>query len=213
MADRKVTIDGIPFDLPEAAAAAVDKLIADRDGARKASTDAAEALAKANADHAAVITAKDAEIAAAKKDAITPDMRDALVADWSKLIGDAARLVPGFDHKGKTCDAIRREVLTKAVADAAKKPMIDAVLAGRDLATADSDTVKMAFSVLAASVPAGTTSNNDAANDPVAAALARQAGAGAGAGGGGGSTTDAGAQQPALAGAAALHARFAKQNG
>lgn len=205
MADRKVTIDGIPFDLPEAAAAAVDKLIADRDAARKASNDAAEALATATATHATALAAKDSEIAVAKKDAITPDQRDALVADWAKLIESAARLVPGFDHKGKTCDAIRREVLTKAIADAGKKPIIDAALAGRTIDAADGDTVKLAFSVLAASAPVPAAGARDAAIDPVAAALA-------GAGGGGGTTDAAGTTQPVLVGRDAMLARFAEKS-
>lgn len=173
MADRKVTIDGIPFDLPEAAAAAVDKLASERKAAQDASIAAADALAKAQTEHAAALKAKDAEIEALKKDVITPDQRDALVEAWAKLTADAARMVPNYDHKGKTCDAIRREVIAALAKDEKRKPMIDAALAGRDLASVDAESVKMVFSILAAA-PA-TEAAPQQSRDAIADALKDQA--------------------------------------
>lgn len=171
MADRKVTIDGIPFDLPEAAAAAVEKVVQSRDAAQAASAKAGEDLAKAASAHAEAIAAKDAEIEKLKKDVMTPDARDAMVEAWAALISDAKRLVPEFDHKGKTCDAIRREVLGKLGDE--HKPVIDAILSGRKLEDADAETLKMAFRVVSASAPAAKPGAGGEKN-PIADALAKQ---------------------------------------
>lgn len=172
MADRKVTIDGIPFDLPEAAAAAVDKLVSARDSAQNASKAAGEALATANAAHDTAIKAKDAEIEKLKLDVMTPDARDALVETWAATIDTAKRLVPDFAHKGKTCDAIRREVVGKLATDEKHKPVVDAVLAGRKLEALDSDNLKTIFNVLATTAPAAKST--DGTKDPVAEALRSQ---------------------------------------
>lgn len=174
----KVTIDGIPFELDEAAAAAVNKVVSERDSLKQARDVApkmqpiklgdatvqvsdAEAVLKA-------MQAKDAEIDALKKDVMTPEQRDAMVETWAKLITDAKRLVADFDTKGKTCDAIRREVIEKLSTDAKHKTLIEAALAGVPAKDAAADAVKMAFNVLAA-VPAPVVTT---AQDPVAAALA-----------------------------------------
>lgn len=168
MTVRKVTVDGIPFELPEAAAAAVDKVVEARDTAVKASQDAAAALANAETKHKQALDAKDAEIAQLKKDVLTPDQRDALVEQWATLTADAQRLVPNFDHKGKTCDTIRREVLTELQKDSAKAVVIGAALAGKKIEDASADAIKVAFNVVAAAAPM----QDRKAADPVAAALA-----------------------------------------
>lgn len=191
MADRKVTIDGIPFELPEAAAAAVEKLIADRAAAQAASTQAGADMAAQKTANDAALQAKDAEIAALKKDVMTPEQRDAMVESWTKLIADAKRLVPDYDTKGKTCDAIRRDIITAAAKDEKRKPIVDAALAGRTLDALDATATKMVFSILAA-MPAGQQATNDAA---VSDALRQAAG-------------DTTAANEAPAGRAALHARF-----
>lgn len=202
MADKKVTIDGIPFELPEAAAAAIDKLIVDRAAAQEASKKAGESLAAAQAAHDAQIKAKDEELAKAKKDAITPEQRDALVESWAALIGDAKRLVADFDHKGKTCDAIRREVIAKVHTDAKRKPIIDAVLAGKALESVDSESVKTIFAVLSASAtdaPQTTDAKADPYTDAISKAMGDQ-------------QTTVDANGPVLVGRDALQARFAKMS-
>lgn len=174
----KVTIDGIPFELDEAAAAAVNKLQAERDSLRQARDTApkmqplklgdatvqvsdAEAVLKA-------LNAKDTEIEALKKDVMTPDQRDAMVETWAKITSDAKRLVADFDTKGKTCDEIRREVIEKLSADGKHKTVIDAALAGVAAKDAAADVIKLTFNVLAAQPSA------DGKTDPVAAALRQQ---------------------------------------
>ncbi len=180
MADRKVTIDGIPFDLPEAAAAAVDKLTTQLADAKKA-LDAAPKLQPLKigdvtiqvSDTAPVlklISDHGEEVAKLKRDTITPEQRDALVETWATLTIDAKRLVKDFDPKGKTCDKIRREVIAACQKDEARKPMIDAALAGRELDKVDAETVKTVFNMLAAQ------STDARANDRVADALRNQGG-------------------------------------
>lgn len=170
MAVKKLIIDGIPFEMEEAAAAAVEKLVASRDAAVKASQDAAEEMAKQKAKAEEDMEEKEKEIEALKKDAITPDQRDALVADWSQMIVDAKRLAPSLDTKGKTCDAIRRAVLVDVSKDEKRKAIVDAALAGKKIEDAPADTIKLAFNVIAATPVAAKQAG---APDPVADALRR----------------------------------------
>jgi hypothetical protein len=161
MAVRKVTIDGIPFEMEEAAAAAVDKLNQAVIKAQAETKAANDALAAAKTEHDTAMQAKDAELESLKKDVMTPDARDAMVAEWGKTIGDAKRLVPELVTDGKTCLAIRREVITSVTGqDATAKAIAEAVLAGKTVDAADADTVRAAFNALAAAV---RTEGNDAA--------------------------------------------------
>lgn len=179
MAVRKVTIDGIPFELDEAAAAAVDKLVGDRDALKnrtptipaitykigdKAITVAGDKVTEELAAKDAMIIAKDAEIEALKKDVMTPAARDAMVADWAKTLNDAKRLVPKIATDGKTCLEIRREVLaTVSAGDARAKAVVDAVLGKKEPKDADETSVRAAFSAIAATIE--VTSAADAALD------------------------------------------------
>lgn len=170
MAVRKMTIDGIPFDLEEAAAAAVEKLTKDRDTALASAKTASDALAESNTKHASELAAKDAEIEALKKDVMTPEARDAMVADWAKLIGDAKRLVPELVTDGKTCLAIRREVIGALIAkDATAKAVAEAVLAGKSADDADAELVRATFNALAAAVNTEAADAGVSANDAAVA--------------------------------------------
>lgn len=164
-AKRKVTVDGIPLEVEDTAAEVIDTLIKQRNEARDAlvplQTKAAEvdglkaALDKANADNEAL-----------KKDVVTPEARDAMVAEWTKLIGDAKRLVPDLTTDGKTCLAIRREVVaTLAGKDAVAKAVSDAVLAGKDIQTADAEVVRATFNALAAAIKTEANDADISAND------------------------------------------------
>lgn len=171
-AKRKVTVDGIPLEVEDTAAEVIDTLVKQRNEARDAlaplKTKAAEAeglkvaLDKANAD-----------IETMKKDVITPEARDAMVADWSKMIADAKRLTPEITTDGKTCLAIRREVIGALVAkDTTAKAVADAVLAGKALDAAEPEVVRATFNALAASVKTeATDAATKAADAAVVAAL------------------------------------------
>lgn len=168
MAVRKVTIDGIPFELDEAAAAAVDKLVGDRDALKNRAptipaitykigdasiTVSGDKVVEEFAAKDALIIAKDAEIEALKKDVMTPAARDAMVADWAKTLNEAKRLVPTIATDGKTCLAIRREVLASvSTGDARAKAVVDAVLGGKGPAEADETSVRAAFNAVAATI-------------------------------------------------------------
>ena len=177
----KVVVDGIPLEADETTAAAINKVVGERDAAVKA-TDALKATVKigdqtfAVSDAAGITVAVDklvadhnATVETLKKDVITPEARDAMVADWGKLIGDAKALVPDLDTTGKTCLAIRREVIgTMMGKDATAKAVGDAVLAGQKLEEIDMDKARAAFTAIAAAVkPVG----DHRADDAVAKAL------------------------------------------
>lgn len=170
MAVRKVTIDGIPFDLDEAAAAAVDKLVKDRDTALANAKTASDAMAESNTKHTGELAAKDAEIETLKKDVMTPEARDAMVADWVKLISDAQRLVPELVTDGKTCLAIRREVIGALIAkDATAKAVAEAVLAGKSVDDANAELVRATFNALSAAVKTEASDAGVSANDAAVA--------------------------------------------
>lgn len=168
-AKRKVTVDGIPLEVEDTAAGVIDTLVKQRDEARDALTPLKAKAAEADGMKVALDKAH-ADIETLKKDVVTPEARDAMVAEWSKLIGDAKRLVPELTTDGKTCLAIRREVIGALVAkDATAKAVADAVLAGKALDAAEPDHVRATFNALAASVK---TEANDAETRAADAAVA-----------------------------------------
>jgi len=90
-------------------------------------TDARTAIAdkdKTIADLSAKLSAKDGEILAKDKaiaDAtMTPEKLDKLVADRSAIVDTAKKFVANFVADGKTVEAIKREVVTAKLGDAAK---------------------------------------------------------------------------------------------
>lgn len=176
-AKRKVTVDGFSLEVDDTAATAIDNLVKQRDEARTALTTTQTKAADAD-KHKTALDAALAEIEKLKKDVMTPAQRDAMVADWSKMLTDAKRLAPQLATDGKTCLAIRREVITTVTGkDAQAKAVADAVLAGKTLETADADTVRAVFNVLSASVKTEATDEGSKANDAaVAAALAGEGG-------------------------------------
>ncbi len=168
-AKRKVTVDGIPLEVEDTAAGVIDTLIKQRDEARDALTPLKTKAAEADGLKAALDKAH-ADIEALKKDVITPEARDAMVAEWAKLIGDAKRLVPDLTTDGKTCLAIRREVIGTLVGkDATAKAVADAVLAGKALDSAEPEVVRATFNALAAAVKTEANDAEVSANDAAVA--------------------------------------------
>lgn len=150
MTTQKITVDGIPLEVGDTAAAVITRLLAERDRA----TTALAGMVTADV-HKTAMAAKDAEIDNLKKDVMTPAARDAMVADWAGTLNQAKRLVPEIVTDGKTCLAVRREVLTTLSAkDGQAKTIATAVLAGKAIADADPEMVRAAFNAVAASVPA-----------------------------------------------------------
>lgn len=176
-AKRKVTVDGIPLEVSDTAAAAIDKLVKERGEALAAKTAAEERLKikvgdKTLSPEEAVkqIGELQTQVAALQKDVVTPEKRDAMVADWAALLTDAKRLAPDVQTKGKTCLDIRRQVIAAVTAkDATAKAVADAVLAGKTIDAADEAVVRSTFNALAASFKPQT---NDAASVAADAAVA-----------------------------------------
>ncbi len=168
-AKRKVAVDGIPLEVEDTAANVIETLVGQRNEARDALAKLQPTAAKASELQTALDKAN-AEIEQLKKDVITPAARDAMVAGWSAMLATAKRLVPEITTDGKTCHAIRREVIaTVSGKDATAKAVADAVLAGKALDVADEEHVRATFNALAASVK---TEAGDAAtgNDSALAA-------------------------------------------
>ena len=168
-AKRKVTVDGIPLEVEDTAAEVIDTLIKQRNEARDALTPLQAKAAEADGLKAALDKAN-ADIETLKKDVVTPEARDAMVAEWAKLIGDAKRLVPDLTTDGKTCLAIRREVIGTLVGkDATAKAVADAVLAGKALDSAEPEVVRATFNALAAAVKIEANDAEVSANDAAVA--------------------------------------------
>lgn len=181
-AKRKVIVDGIPVEVDDTAAAAIDKLTKDRDAAVQRATTVEQKLNGLKVGDKActldelvkLVGDQATQIETLKKDVMTPEARDAMVAEWAKLIGDAKKLVPALVTDGKTCVALRREVVaTVAGKDAKAKATVEAVLGGKTLDAADADVVRAAFNVLVATASdAGTQATDSGDAGRVAAALA-----------------------------------------
>lgn len=160
---QKIVVDGIPLELGDTEAAMVNKLVGDLAVARKATTDALES-------HKVALAAKDKDIDALKAQVMTPAARDAMVAEWAGVLASAKLLAPKIATDGKTCAAIRKEVLTLATGADSKstaKAAVLAVLGGVAIDAADDASVKTAYNVLVASSPkpAGRNANDSAVAD------------------------------------------------
>jgi hypothetical protein len=151
MSTTKITVDGIPVEVSDVAAAAINKLIKQvADATERASAAEGKLTGMVTADaHAKVV----ADLAAAQKDVMTPAARDAMVADWAAALATAKRLVPEIVTDGKTCHALRREVLTTlAGKDEAVKAVIGAVLGSAAIDAANEDQTRAAFNTVALTV-------------------------------------------------------------
>ena len=180
MGTRKVLLDGIPLDLDDVAAAAVEKV-------QGQLTAAQNTIAQHTAALAAVVKFGDASLPVSNpaaiqavlddqtrrindmaKDVMTPAQRDAMVADWVKTMDDAKRLAPKVTTDGKTCAAIRREVVDSLYTG--RRALMDAVLGGKPVKDADDTVIRTAFAVLASSAPDSGTRRVDAVADAMSMA-------------------------------------------
>lgn len=175
---RTVTVDGHVLDVSDSAAAAIDQLIQERDAAVAAKTDAEPARIAVgdkllNLNEAGQFIGElQAQIEALKRDVMTPEQRDIMVADWAKMLGEAKRLVPSLVTEGKTCLAIRREVIaTVAARDTTAKAVANAVLAGQKLEAADAPIVRAAFQAVCAALGAVADDTALQSNDAALAAV------------------------------------------
>ncbi len=95
-----------------------------------------------------------------------PAVRDAWVTDWAETVTDAKQLMPGINTTDKNPPAIRHEVVKQLYPK--HKPVVDALLAGQTLDSADEAMIQRAFKVLSAMAPAQQQPKR---SDPVLDAL------------------------------------------
>ena len=180
MGTRKVLLDGIPLDLDDVAAAAVEKVQGQLTAAQTTIAQHTAALAAVvkfgdaslpvsnPAAIQAVLDDQAKRISDMQKDVMTPAQRDAMVADWVRTMDDAKRLAPKVTTDGKTCAAIRREVVDSLYAG--KQALMDAVLGGKPVKDAPDETIRTAFAVLASSAPDANPRRADAVADAMSMA-------------------------------------------
>lgn len=132
---RTVVVDGLSVQTTDQGALAIDKLTKDRDGDRKAHT---EALAAKDAAHTTAIAAKDADLA--KRDAEIDALKgkivdgaalDALVQARGDLIAKAKAIAPDVITDGKTDADIRKAVVVAKLGDEAVKDKAAAYIDAR----------------------------------------------------------------------------------
>jgi hypothetical protein len=186
----KTTIKGVPFEIADASAhAAIEQVVAENatltadslaykelKGKSVKLGDKSASLTDAAAVQALLDTAN-ATIADLQKQVITPEKRDALVADWALMKDNAKKLHPEIVTDGKTCHAIRKEVIAHAIAsDATAKAQAEAILGSVALDAASEDSVRTVFNVLSATAKDSTEVSDAGQNQSVAAAIVGDAG-------------------------------------
>lgn len=146
MADalRKMLVDGLQVETTDAGAAAIEKLLGDKQALTSK-------LSDAEAAHTAALTAKDEEIGALKADlkkvqdaAMKPEDVDRLVADRSALVEVVKAIDSKIEIKGSDAD-LRRAAVKAKLGDEMVKDASDAEVSGmfkaiaKDVKTADAD--------------------------------------------------------------------------
>lgn len=174
MTTKTVVVDNIPVEVSDTAAGVIGNLQKQRDDALQLAVDADTKATAASATHQTAIDKLKADHAVAmdalRKDVITPEARDALVADWAKMLDSAKRLAPAVVTDGKTCLQVRREVIEAVTGDnVTAKAVADAVLAGVALDKASQDTVRAVFAAVDAAIQGQSQANGN--DQKLAAAL------------------------------------------
>lgn len=166
---RTVTVDGLSVSATDQAAQAIDKLLGEREAARKA-------LSDAQASHTSAIAAQDAELA--KKDAALDDAKGKQLsdADLDKRVQARADLIT-------VAKAIAKDVKTDGLSDSdIRKAVVTAKVGDAAIKDKSQDYVDARFDILAeAAVKDGAKPNladpfrptNDAAATDASAAHAR----------------------------------------
>jgi hypothetical protein len=155
MATRSIHLGKFTITLDEKDAAIVEAHVGDivtaRDTATKRATDAeaalgaqGEAMKKLATDHAAKVADLEAKI-------LTPEQRKAEVAELVKVSADAKLVAPDFVTDGKTAADIRVGVIEHVLAsDEDRKPVVAAMLGGKEPGKADTAIVRGAFDAVVA---------------------------------------------------------------
>jgi hypothetical protein len=155
MATRTLTLGKLPLTLDEQAAAIVEAHVGDiataRDAATKRAEDAETALAAQGEAMKKLATDHAAKVADLESKITTPEQRKAEVAELVKVSADAKLVAPDFVTEDKTASEIRAGVLDHVLAnDEDRKPVVAAMLGGKEPAKADAAIVTGAFDAVVA---------------------------------------------------------------
>lgn len=168
--DKKMTVLGIAIEVNDTAASVIEKLEQQWKDMSVVSDGLVKKAEAVSAEHVAAIAAKDAEIVTLKAAVPTAVALDAMVAERVKLLDAAKRLAPKVVTDGRSCDMIARDIVASVMTgDSTGKAVADAVLAGKELASAD---IVLVRSAVAAIDAATVKVNDDAGNETLADALA-----------------------------------------
>ncbi len=177
MGTKKIVVDGLPLELDEVAAAAVEKLqaantklAADAEAALAAGKEAEAKAVAADAENKTLVAQvetltkeRDALKAAGPKEPSAEQIEKA-AAERTAVVGDAAVLAPELKSAGKTLVQIQREALTAgSEKHTAVKTVVDGALAGVALDKATDDVVRVTFAAAVAVAKSDKKANDDSA--------------------------------------------------
>ena len=121
VATRTVMVDGLPIEITDNGALAIEKLQQDKAAAEKLTLDSQKAAEKVIADKDTQLAAKDAEIDALKAKQLTDADIDAKVAARSELIA-TAKAIHDADYGGKSDAEIKALAVSANGVDIKDKP-------------------------------------------------------------------------------------------
>lgn len=118
----KINISGVPYEVKDEslAAAVQNALTQNAELASQLSTTQAthdSAIASLREAHEGEIQTLQAQLDQSRANEITPEKLDVIIGDRMAIIAAAQKIVSDFDATGKTCMAIKREVLTSKFGD------------------------------------------------------------------------------------------------
>lgn len=154
LALKTFLFDGVPIQVTDAGAAAIEKL-------QGILRDSAAAIERTAAEHATAIAAKaadlatrDATIADLKAKALTDEQLDAKVAERAAFVASVSKIADGLDIKGKSVADAKRAACDKAAGNGATKDKSDAYVdALFDALVARADKAKEAGAESGAAAP------------------------------------------------------------
>lgn len=170
MSERKLVVDGIPVEVNETAAAAIEKLQKKVNDQLSEIQGLNQNVEKLTQDIKAVNDSHKLELDKLKEQIMAPEQRDVMVADWAALLAGAEKLAPSVVTKGKDCETVRREVLEVVMAANDERAiMVKAVIP--DIKVADGAMLKAGFNVALAATK--ETQVNDRITKPTSGDIGR----------------------------------------
>ena len=111
---KTVVVDGLSVTTTEAGERAINKLIGDNAKLKSDQAEAANQTKLALDAKDTELAKKDAEIATLKSQALDDAAIDKKIEERIAIIGDAKKIAPDLDHKGKSNDEIKKAAISDA---------------------------------------------------------------------------------------------------